>query len=161
MTLEEGDGEVRALGRPPGSLVGAHCMAFQRPPVKLEPNDEGVITDGVLEEHDDYIVVGGQRLNKPLLEKPVDGEDHNIRIYYPRSMGGGSKRLFRKIGNVSRYERRLYERGRRRPVARAVAARPSPTRPSVAQYLPPGRASRAAGRLVHLRGVPAHAGHRH
>jgi hypothetical protein len=55
----------------------------------------------VIEEFDEYIVVNGQQINKPLVEKPVDAENHNIYIYYPTSAGGGSKRLFRKVNDRS------------------------------------------------------------
>jgi inositol hexakisphosphate/diphosphoinositol-pentakisphosphate kinase len=54
-----------------------------------------------VEEYDEYIVVNGIQINKPLVEKPVDAEDHNIYIYYPISAGGGSKRLFRKVNDRS------------------------------------------------------------
>lgn len=55
----------------------------------------------VIEEFDEYIIVNGVQINKPLVEKPVDAEDHNIHIYYPTSAGGGVKKLFRKINDRS------------------------------------------------------------
>ncbi|CAO3658279.1 unnamed protein product [Rhizopus stolonifer] len=48
-----------------------------------------------------HIEVDGERLEKTFIEKPVDGEDHNINIYYSENAGGGGRRLFRKIGNKS------------------------------------------------------------
>ena len=54
-----------------------------------------------LVEHDDHIEIGDVIFNKPFVEKPVSAEDHNIYIYYPSSAGGGSQRLFRKIGSRS------------------------------------------------------------
>ena len=55
----------------------------------------------VVEDSDEWLQINGVRIHKPLVEKPISGEDHNIYIYYPRSQGGGSKRLFRKVGDQS------------------------------------------------------------
>ncbi|KAF7496306.1 Inositol hexakisphosphate and diphosphoinositol-pentakisphosphate kinase [Sarcoptes scabiei] len=54
-----------------------------------------------LVESEDSIEVNHILFNKPFVEKPVSAEDHNIYIYYPSSAGGGSQRLFRKIGSRS------------------------------------------------------------
>ncbi|KAG8227554.1 hypothetical protein J437_LFUL000654 [Ladona fulva] len=57
--------------------------------------------DHELVESEDHVEVNGVVFNKPFVEKPVSAEDHNIYIYYPTSAGGGSQRLFRKIGSRS------------------------------------------------------------
>ncbi|XP_073715366.1 inositol hexakisphosphate and diphosphoinositol-pentakisphosphate kinase 2 isoform X17 [Misgurnus anguillicaudatus] len=54
-----------------------------------------------LVEGEDQVEVNGEVFPKPFVEKPVSAEDHNVYIYYPSSAGGGSQRLFRKIGSRS------------------------------------------------------------
>jgi len=63
--------------------------------------ETGGVPPQTFEEFDDYIIVNGTRMEKPFVEKPVDSDDHNINIYYPMSAGGGSKKLFRKVDNIS------------------------------------------------------------
>ena len=52
-------------------------------------------------EFDDHIEYKGKKLYKPFVEKPFNGDDHNIYIYYPPNLGGGHKRLFRKTKEYS------------------------------------------------------------
>ena len=52
-----------------------------------------------LKEYDEYIEYNKKKLYKPFIEKPANGDDHNIYIYYPNY--GGQKRLFRKTKNLS------------------------------------------------------------
>ena len=59
--------------------------------------------ENCLVEQDDHVEVNGVVFNKPFVEKPVSAEDHNIYVYYPSSAGGGSQRLFRKIGSRSSF----------------------------------------------------------
>lgn len=46
---------------------------------------------------DETIEVNGKRLKMPFIEKPVASEDHDIRVYYGKSRGGGVRHLFRKV----------------------------------------------------------------
>ena len=74
-----------------------------------------------LVEFDDHIEYHGKKLYKPFVEKPINGDDHDIYIYYPPNVGGGHKRLFRKtkeyssfyfptINEIRRDKKYLYEK---------------------------------------------------
>lgn len=72
--------------------------------VLVERDENGELQGRAAEsfvETDDYIIVGGEKVEKPFVEKPVDADNHNICIYYPSSAGGGMKALFRKVGDKS------------------------------------------------------------
>lgn len=54
-----------------------------------------------IKEYDDYLIIRGERLDKPFLEKPVNAEDHEIIVYYSSHSpcGSGYNVLFRKTND--------------------------------------------------------------
>jgi len=56
-----------------------------------------------VKEYEDYITINGTKLKKPFVEKPVNAEDHEIKIYYSslNPCGSGYNVLFRKTNNLS------------------------------------------------------------
>ena len=64
-------------------------------------DEDGNPTNTTFTENEDSVQIGDVVFQKPFVEKPVNAEDHNVFIYYPMSAGGGSQRLFRKVGSRS------------------------------------------------------------
>ncbi|RMX45431.1 hypothetical protein pdam_00019294 [Pocillopora damicornis] len=64
-------------------------------------DDDGNPSNTKFVELDDSVQIGDMIFHKPFVEKPVDAEDHNVYIYFPSRIGGGSQRLFRKVGDRS------------------------------------------------------------
>ncbi|KAF3939680.1 hypothetical protein ABW19_dt0205732 [Dactylella cylindrospora] len=94
--------EVSRDGGPHLAPDAATAM-FEHTGIKLPPAGDPAWkppqTMELLDE--DTLSVDGVTLKKPFVEKPVNGEDHNIRIYYSKAQGGGGRKLFRKVGNKS------------------------------------------------------------
>ena len=101
--------EVNRDGGPTLESADLADHVYQLSGVKLEGPEDG--TGGglpkagkvTLSDDGDTLLVDGMTIKKPFVEKPVNGEDHNIRIYFPQDhpQGGGGRKLFRKIGNKS------------------------------------------------------------
>lgn len=71
-----------------------HLMK-ERLGVELELGGFKVTPEVFLREDGNAIIIDGEVMEKPFVEKPVSGEDHNVYIYF---RGGGGRRLFRKVG---------------------------------------------------------------
>ncbi|XP_038257375.1 inositol hexakisphosphate and diphosphoinositol-pentakisphosphate kinase 2 isoform X2 [Dermochelys coriacea] len=84
--------EVYSILKAEGILLPRYAILNRDPNNPKECN---------LIEGEDQVEVNGEVFQKPFVEKPVSAEDHNVYIYYPTSAGGGSQRLFRKIGSRS------------------------------------------------------------
>nr|VZI12837.1 unnamed protein product [Spirometra erinaceieuropaei] len=67
--------------------------------VSTPEKEDSPSTDLITTENRSHI--DGEIFHKPFVEKPLNAEDHNIYIYFPSSAGGGSQRLFRKVGDRS------------------------------------------------------------
>ena len=82
------------------SLLASAGIETPRHAILLrDENGEPINTKFV--ETDDSVQIGDVVFQKPFVEKPVNAEDHNVYIYFPSHAGGGSQRLFRKVGNRS------------------------------------------------------------
>lgn len=82
------------------NLLESANIEMPRYAILLRDNN-GIPIDTDFVELEDSIQIGDIVFQKPFVEKPIDAEDHNVFIYFPSSAGGGSQRLFRKVGSRS------------------------------------------------------------
>ncbi|KAF8897514.1 histidine phosphatase superfamily-domain-containing protein [Infundibulicybe gibba] len=86
------------VSRDGGPKVDADLVDLMKQRLGITLGGFLVTPEVTLRDDGNAIVVDGKVMEKPFVEKPVSGEDHNVYIYF---RGGGGRRLFRKVGNKS------------------------------------------------------------
>lgn len=87
-----------AVSRDGGPKVDSDLVGLLKQKLGITLGGFLVTPEVQLREDGNAIIVDGKVMEKPFVEKPVCGEDHNVYIYF---RGGGGRRLFRKVGNKS------------------------------------------------------------
>lgn len=82
------------ISRDGGPKVDAELKLLMKQRLGVDLGGFQVTPEVSLREDGDAIIIDGQVMEKPFVEKPVSGEDHNVYIYF---RGGGGRRLFRKV----------------------------------------------------------------
>lgn len=86
------------VSRDGGPKVDPELRALMKQRLGINLGGFQVTPEVSLSEDGDSIIIDGQAMKKPFVEKPVSGEDHNVYIYFP---GGYGRRLFRKVPTSS------------------------------------------------------------
>lgn len=87
------------LSRDGGPRLDPEVASEMETRLGIKLNEPRPVPTSIQLEGDTALIIDGKRIEKPFVEKPVSGEDHNINIYFGNGMGG--RRLFRKIANQS------------------------------------------------------------
>jgi hypothetical protein len=82
------------VSRDGGPKVDDELKEYMKARIGVELGGFRVTPEVTLREDGNAIIIDGQVLEKPFVEKPVSGEDHNVYIYF---RDGGGRRLFRKV----------------------------------------------------------------
>ena len=82
------------VSRDGGPKVEEELRALMKERIGIELGGFQVTPEVSLSEDGNSIIIDGKVMEKPFVEKPVSGEDHNVYIYFP---GGTGRRLFRKV----------------------------------------------------------------
>jgi hypothetical protein len=83
------------VSRDGGPKVDKELHEYMKRKLNIDLGGFRVTPEVTMRADGDAIVIDGQVLEKPFVEKPVSGEDHNVYIYFK---GGGGRKLFRKVG---------------------------------------------------------------
>lgn len=85
------------VSRDGGPKIDNELKEFVRARVGIELGGFRPVPEVTLREDGNAIIVDGQTMEKPFVEKPVSGEDHNVYIYF---RDGRGRRLFRKVKSI-------------------------------------------------------------